>query len=154
MTAQVRGVAGHHDHVARADGDYLLAAWADVGLARLGGVDPPDVEPERFAGRGQVGDLLELFQLERRTLGLLAPPTTSWGRPGHARQVTHSHPLLAGPGQPARPQQSLAPVNVPFARGRQPASPQVRSQTFQGVPHVGHGLFSDARRCGRSSRFG
>jgi len=95
VTAQVRRIAGHHDHVARADGDYLLAAWADVGLASLGGVDPPDVEAERFAGGGQVGDLLELFQLERRTLGLLAPPTTFWARAGHARQVSHSRPLLA-----------------------------------------------------------
>jgi hypothetical protein len=100
VTAQVGRIAGNHDHVACADGDYLLAAWADVGLARLGGVDPPDVEAERFAGRGQVGDLLELFQLERRTLGLLAPPTTSWGRAGHARQVSHSRPLLGGPPLP------------------------------------------------------
>ncbi len=110
VTAQVRRVAGHHDHVARADGDYLLAAWADVGLASLGGVDPPDVEAERLAGRGQVGNLLQLFQLERRTLGLLAPPTTSWGRAGHARQVSHSR---SGP-----PDRSLARVNLPFARGR------------------------------------
>jgi hypothetical protein len=47
------------------DGDRLLAPWADVGLARLGGMDAPDVEAEGFAGGGQVGDLLELFQLER-----------------------------------------------------------------------------------------
>jgi hypothetical protein len=65
VTAQVRRIARHYNHVARADGDYLLAAGADVGLARLGGVDPPDIEAERFAGGGQVGDLLELFQFER-----------------------------------------------------------------------------------------
>ena len=65
MTAQVGRIARHHHHVASADGDYLLAAWADVGLACLGGVDPSDIEAERFAGRGQVGDLLELFQFER-----------------------------------------------------------------------------------------
>jgi hypothetical protein len=58
-------------------------------------MDPPDVEAERFAGGGQVGDLLELLQLERRTLGLLAPPTTSWGRAGHATQASHSRPVLA-----------------------------------------------------------
>src|SRR5271154_4070668 len=95
VTAQVGRIAGHHDHVARADGDYLLAAWADIGLARLGGMDPPDVKAECRACRGQVCDLLELFQLERRTLRLLAPPATSWGRAGHARQVSHSRPLLA-----------------------------------------------------------
>jgi hypothetical protein len=95
VTAQVRGIAGHHDHVPGADGDYLLAAWTDVGLARLGGMDPPDIEAERFAGGGQVSDFLELFQLERRTLGLLAPPTTCWGWAGHASQVSHSRPLPA-----------------------------------------------------------
>ncbi len=65
VTAQVGGIPGHHDHMAGPDGDRLLAAWADVGLARLGGMDAPDVEAEGFAGGGQVGDLLELFQLER-----------------------------------------------------------------------------------------
>jgi hypothetical protein len=44
--------------MARAYCDSLLAAGADVGLARLGGMDPPDIEAEGFAGGGQVGDLL------------------------------------------------------------------------------------------------
>jgi hypothetical protein len=65
VAAQVRGVARHHDHVARADGDSLLTARADVGLAGLGRVDPADIEAEGFARGRQVGDLLELFQLER-----------------------------------------------------------------------------------------
>ena len=65
MAAKVGGVAGHHDDVARAYRDGLLTAGADVGLARLGGMDPPHIEAERFAGGGQVGDLLELFQFER-----------------------------------------------------------------------------------------
>jgi hypothetical protein len=58
VTAQVGRVAGHNDNVARAYGDSLLASWADVGLARLGGMDPPDIEAEGFARGGQVGDLL------------------------------------------------------------------------------------------------
>jgi|HubBroStandDraft_1064217.scaffolds.fasta_scaffold913111_1 hypothetical protein len=52
MTTQVRGVAGHDDYMARANGDYLLAAWADVGFARLSGMDPPDIEAESFACGG------------------------------------------------------------------------------------------------------
>ena len=65
MAAHFGGIAGYHHNMARPDGDRLLAARADVGLARLGGMDPADVEAERLAGGGQVGDLLELFQLER-----------------------------------------------------------------------------------------
>ncbi len=65
MAAHVRGVAGHHHDVAGAYGNDLLAARADVSLARLSGMDPPDVEAERLARGRQVGDLLELFQLER-----------------------------------------------------------------------------------------
>jgi hypothetical protein len=90
MAAHVGGVPGHHDDVASPYGDRLLAARADVCLARLGGMDPPDIEAKRLAGRGQVGDLLELLQLERRTLGLLAPPTASRPRARHASQASHS----------------------------------------------------------------
>jgi hypothetical protein len=90
MAAHVRGVPGHHDHVAGADGDCLLAAGADVGLARLGGVDPPDIEAEGFPSGGQVGDLLQLLQLEGCTFGLLALSTASRPRARHATQVSHS----------------------------------------------------------------
>jgi len=65
VAAHLWGVPGHHDHMPRAYGDSLLTARADVGLARLGGMDPPDIEAEGFSRGSQVGDLLELFQLER-----------------------------------------------------------------------------------------
>lgn len=58
VAAHVGGVPGDDDHMARAYGDSLLAAGADVGLARLSGMDPPDIEAEGFARGGQVGDLL------------------------------------------------------------------------------------------------
>ncbi len=117
MPAHLGGVTGHDDYMAGAHGDSLLASGADVCLARLGGMDPPDIEAEGLPGGGQVGDLLELFQLERCTLGLLALPPAS--RPGarHATQVSHSRPA------PARPERSPAAVSFLFVRGRQPASP-------------------------------
>jgi hypothetical protein len=90
VTAQVRRIAGHHDHMARAYGDSLLAPVADVCLACLGGMDPPDIEAQGFARGSQVGDLLQLLQLERGTLGLLAPPSSSRRGAGHATQVSHS----------------------------------------------------------------
>jgi len=117
VAAQLRGVPRHHDHVARAYSDLLLTSGADVGLARLGGMDPPDIKAERFAGGGQVGDLLELFQLERCTLGFLAPPTASWGGAGHARQVSQydRFPSLR-PRAALRPH-TAAPANRPHRYG-------------------------------------
>jgi hypothetical protein len=92
VPAHVRSVPGHDDHVAGAYRDRLVATWANVCLARLGGMDPPDVEAERLSGGGEVGDLLELFQLERCTLGLLAPPTASRRGAGHANKLATPAP--------------------------------------------------------------
>jgi hypothetical protein len=44
MAAHVGGIPGYYHDMARAYGDGLLAARADVGLARLGGMDPADIE--------------------------------------------------------------------------------------------------------------
>jgi hypothetical protein len=63
VAAHVRSVPGHDNHVTGAYRDRLLATWANVGLACLRGMDPPDVEAECLSGGCQVGDLLELFEL-------------------------------------------------------------------------------------------
>jgi hypothetical protein len=44
MTAQVGFVKGHHDEMADADGDVLIAAGAQVRLGRLVRVDPADLD--------------------------------------------------------------------------------------------------------------
>ncbi len=84
MPAQVRGVPGHDYDVSRPDGDFVLAARAQVGLAGLGWVDAPDVEAEWFAGGGEVGDLLQLFQFERRPGRATPAGTAPWGGTSHA----------------------------------------------------------------------
>ncbi len=58
MPAQVRCVPRYHDDVRSPGCDLLLATRAQVGLARLGAVNAPDVQAERLARRRQVGDLL------------------------------------------------------------------------------------------------
>ena len=96
MAAQVGRVPRHYDHVPGSDGDLLLAARAHVGLTCLGGVDAPDVEAQVLARSSQVCDLLQLFQLEGRALGLLAPPTAPWGGAGHASQATERETGASG----------------------------------------------------------
>ena len=88
MPAEVRGVARDHYDVSRAHGNFLLAAGAQVGLARLRRVDAPDVEAEGFAGSGQVGDFLQLLELERRARRTTPTGTASGGGASHACQAT------------------------------------------------------------------
>jgi len=84
VPAQVRGVAGDNDDVSRPRCDFLLAARAEVGLAGLRWVDPPDVEAEGFTGGGQVRDLLQFLELERRAYGATPASTASGGRASHS----------------------------------------------------------------------
>jgi hypothetical protein len=53
MAPEVGRVAWHHGHVADADGDLLVAARAEVGLARLVGLDGADLDV--VVGRCQRG---------------------------------------------------------------------------------------------------
>jgi hypothetical protein len=44
VTSQVGGLEGDDDEVTEPDGDVLVAAGAQVGLAGLEGLDPPDLD--------------------------------------------------------------------------------------------------------------
>ena len=44
MAAEVWVLGGHHDDVADASGDLVVTAWTEVGLGRLIGIDPPNLE--------------------------------------------------------------------------------------------------------------
>jgi len=44
MAAQVGRVGGHHDEMTGSGLDPLVAAWAEVALDRLVGLDPPDLD--------------------------------------------------------------------------------------------------------------
>jgi hypothetical protein len=84
VPAELRGVAGDHHDMSRPDGNFLLAAGAHVGLARLRWVDAADVEAEGFASSGQVGDLLQFLELERRACRTTPTATASGGGAVHA----------------------------------------------------------------------
>ena len=84
MPAEVRGVAGDDYNVSGPDGNFLLAAGAQVGLAGLRRVDTPDVEAEGFARGGQVGDFLQLLELQRCTRRTTPTGTAAGGGASHA----------------------------------------------------------------------
>ncbi len=89
MPAQIRGVSRDHDDVSDPGGDFLLAAGAQVSFAGLRAVYAPDIKAEWFPGGGEVGDLLQLLQLERGAYRPVPTSTMPRSRARHGSQATH-----------------------------------------------------------------
>ena len=86
VAAEVGSISGYDDDVGCSGRDLLLATGAQVRLTSLGAVDSPDFDAKLQAAGGQVGDLLEVFQLPGGPPGAYPLPAPARGRTAHSQE--------------------------------------------------------------------